>query len=181
MVRRGKRKKIISIIVLIISLISITIGYSALNATLNIRGTTNIVKPNWDIHFTNIQVTDGSVTATSGPTIASGGLKITYSVTLPQPGDFYEFTVDVINAGSIAAKLSAAPTLTGVDNARDVYLNYTFTHSDDSAVVVNEVISGNSSKTYKVRIEYDNNISPSQLPTSNQSLILTVGMNFVQN
>ena len=180
MIRRYKIRKISSFIILIIVMLSITIGYSVLSSTLNIMGTTNIIKPTWDIRFANIAVTSGSVTSSHTPTISADGLHITYSVTLANPGDFYEFTFEVWNYGTIDAKLSAAPTVAGVSSAQDVYVNYTFTHADGTAVLANETIPYDSCDQYKVRVEFDNTINANQLPTSTQGLTLTVGMNFVQ-
>ena len=178
-----KGKKIIGFVVLLVMLLTLTVGYSYLSASLNINGTSKIKTTTWDIHFNNVQVTDGSVTATQAPTIAGTGLTITYEVDLETPGDFYEFTVDVVNGGTVDAKLSALPTLTGVSTAQDVYTNYTFTHTDGTAIttLANENINAGATKTYKVRVEFDDNITSAQLPTAAQTLTLTVGLNYEQN
>ena len=178
--RSRSKKRFLSVLILLIVLISITIGYSVLSTTLNISGTTNITKPTWDIHFANIAVTSGSVTATTAPTIATGGLKITYAVTLAKPGDFYEFTVDVVNGGTVGAKLSAVPTVSGVSTAQDVYINYTFLHSDGTSPAANETLAAGATKKFRVRVEFDRNITATQLPTQNQALTLTVGMTYEQ-
>lgn len=46
-----------------ILMLCITIGYAALNSTLNINGKSNISKNNWNIHFDNVVTTNGSVEA----------------------------------------------------------------------------------------------------------------------
>ena len=175
-----KTKRRLSVIVLLLLLMSVTIGYSALSSSLNITGTSKISNAKWDVHFANISITNGSVTATTAPTIDASGLNITYSVDLSTPGDFYEFTVDVTNAGSVDAKLNALPTVTGVSDAQDVYTNYTFTHTDGTAIAAGETIAAGTSKNFKVRVEFDSNITSEQLPTSVQNMTLTVGMNYVQ-
>ena len=175
-----KTKRRLSVIVLLLLLMSVTIGYSALSSSLNITGTSTINSAKWDVHFENISISTGSVTATEEPTIDSSKLNITYKVNLNIPGDFYEFTVDVKNAGSVDAKLSALPTISGVSSTQDVYTNYTFTHTDGTPIAVDETIAAGASKNFKVRVEFDANIDASQLPTSAQPLNLTVGMNYVQ-
>lgn len=177
-----KGKKVIGLVVLIVMLLTVTVGYSYLSASLNINGTSKIKTTTWDIHFNNVQVTTGSVVATADPTIDGTGLNITYEVDLETPGEFYEFTVDVVNGGTVDAKLSALPTLTGVDTAQDVYTNYTFTHTDGSAItnLANETLNAGATKTYKVRVEFDENITAAQLPTAVQNLTLTVGLNYEQ-
>ncbi len=173
-------KRSVSVIVLLLLLIGVTVGYSVLSQTLNINGTSRINVASWDVHFANVQVTTGSVTATTAPNPASNNLTLNYAVNLNNPGDFYEFTVDVTNAGSVPAKLSALPTISGVSTAQDVYVNYTFTHTDGTAIVVGETIAAGASKNFKVRVEFDRSISQSQLPTSAQNLTLTASMNYEQ-
>ena len=175
-----KNKKRTTVLFLILLLLALTVGYAALSTTLNINGTSVINNTSWDVHFANLSTTTGSVTPTTAPSIASGNLSISYAVTLAKPGDFYEFTVDVTNAGGIDAKLSAAPTVSGVSTAQDVYTNYTVNYADGTAPAANDTIAAGASKKYRVRVEFDKNISASQLPTSAQNMTLTVSMNYTQ-
>ena len=183
---KKKAKKYVSVLVLILLLLGVTVGFSALSTSLNITGTSKIKVATWDVHFENVEETTGSVDATTAPTISTNngvaGTKITYAVELTTPGDFYEFTVDVVNDGSVDAKLSALPTLSGVSTAQEVYTNYTFTHANasDGAIAVGEVIKAGESKKFKVRVEFDSDISASDLPTENQEMELTVDMNYEQ-
>lgn len=176
----NKKKKGLSILLLIVLLVGITVGFSVLSSTLNINGTSTIKVPGWDVHFANVNVTSGSVNATNPPSIASGELAINYSVGLENPGDYYEFTVDVVNNGTMDAVLNAAPTLTGVSAAQDVYFNYTLTYSNGSAVNQGDLIRAGNSRTIKVRVEIDPSINQSQLPTSAQVLNLTAALEYVQ-
>ncbi len=175
-----KNKKRLSVLVLLILLAVVTVGYALLSSSLSINGTSQITSSTWDVHFENVSITTGSVAATAAPTIDTSKLNISYEVTLAKPGDFYEFTVDVKNAGSVAAKLSDLPTLTGVSTEQDVYTNYTFTHTDGTAIAKGETLAAGASKNFKVRVEYDKNISASQLPTAAQNMTLTVGMAYEQ-
>ena len=72
------------------------------------------------------------------------------------------------------------PTVTGVSPAQDVYTNYTFTHSDGTAIQVGEQLAAGASKKFKVRVEYDRNITSAQLPTSPQTMNLAVTMAYEQ-
>ena len=177
---KKKAKKRISVLVLLVLLLAITIGYSALSATLNISGTSKINNARWDVHFENVTPASGSVTAITATQTDANKLNITYSVELTKPGDYYEFTVDVKNAGSVDAKLSALPTLSGVSTAQDVYTNFTFTHTDNTAIQVGETIAAGASKNFKVRVEFDPNINADQLPSTAQTMTLTVGMAYEQ-
>lgn len=53
------------------------------------------------MHFENITVQDGSIEAT----IAEDKTTINYEMELLEPGDFYIFTVDMVNSGSIDAMI----------------------------------------------------------------------------
>ena len=177
-------KKIIGLVVLVVMILGITIGYSYLSTTLNINGTSKIGVASWDVHFNNVQVTNGSVTGTQvsqAPTIS--GTTLTYNVQLNNPGEFYEFTVDVVNGGSVNAKLAALPAVSGVSSAQAVYTDYTFTHTDGTAItnLNNEKIAAGATKTYKVRVAFKNDITSAQLPTSVQNMTLTVQLNYEQD
>ena len=68
--RRNYRKRKYSyFIIFLIVLLSISTGYAALNSTLIIMGTSAIQKNIWDVHFENLNITEGSVTASSEPQI----------------------------------------------------------------------------------------------------------------
>lgn len=176
----NKGKKRLSVLILIMLLAVITVGYAALSSNLTISGTSRINRTTWDVHFENISITTGSVTATTAPATDTGKLNITYAVTLAKPGDFYEFTVDVKNAGSVDAKLSALPTLGGLSTAQQVYTNYTFTHTDGTAITAGETIAAGASKNFKVHVDFKKDITASQLPTTAQNMTLTVDMAYEQ-
>ena len=170
------------VIALLVLVIGISIGYAALSATLNINGSSTIGKASWDVHFANIIETAGGVTATRPAAITAGQTtEVTYEVTLPTPGTFYEFTVDVVNAGSLDAKLSADAAVEGVSPAQAVYTKYSVVWSDTGvAPRTGDVIGAGERKTAKVRVEYNKDVTAAQLPTTNQVLTLTASMNFIQ-
>ena len=176
-----KLKKYLSVLVLVLLLLGVTVGYSALNQGLNITGTSKITNASWDVHMTNVQIASGSVAAVVAPAAPSTGVtSMTYEVNLNSPGDFYEFSFDVENAGSVDAELSAVPTLAGVSTAQDVYTNYTIVHTDGTPIVAGETIAAGASKNFTVRVEFDRNVTSEQLPTSAQTMTLTVDMEYVQ-
>lgn len=179
MKKKSGKKVVLSLLALL--LLTITVGYAALSTTLNINGTSKINNATWDVHFKNLEVTEGSVSATKAATIDSGKTAIDYNVELIKPGDFYEFTVDVTNTGTIDAKLGEAPILSGVSAEQDVYTNYTVTYSDNTAINKDDKLAAGATKKLKVRVEFDRNITNSQLPTEAQPLNLTFAMNYVQD
>ena len=177
---KDKKKKYLSIVILLLLVVGITVGYAALTANLSINGTSTIGVADWEVRFANLSVSENSVEPVSDPELSEDGLTITYSVNLATPGDFYEFTVDVVNSGSIPAKLSEMPNVSGVSEAQDAYTNYTFTHADGTQIQVGEQLAAGASKKFKVRVEYDKNITNAQLPKTAQTMNLTVTMAYEQ-
>lgn len=178
---KSKKKSSFAVPLLLLLVISISIGYAALSTTLNINGTSTIKKQTWSVYFDTLTVTSGSATATTPAAIDTGKTKVSYAVTLNTPGQFYEFTVAVKNAGTLGAKLSAAPTKGGLSTAQAAYTNYTAVWTDTSnAPAAGDTIAAGKSRSVKVRVEYKKDITAAQLPTADQALSLTYAMNFVQ-
>lgn len=177
--RREKRffsKKFLLIGLFILLIAGISIGYAALQTTLSINGTTKINKVGWDIHFENIQVVEDSVNNGSAIINANDSTEVTYNVTLSEPGDFYEFSVDIKNAGTLPARL-ASITNPGLTDEEDVYANYTVT----GLPAVDSVLEAGASKTITIRVEFDYDINPEDLPTEDKILTKTIKLNYVQN
>lgn len=175
-----KKKNSSFVVIALLLIVTISIGYAALSTTLNINGTSTIKTQSWDVHFENVKVTTNTgVTVTKAPTITEGKTtEVTYNVALNQPGSVYEFTVDVVNDGTIAAKTSATPTLGG--NTQTAIVNYTVTWSDGSAITANTALAAGATKTAKVRVEYKKDITAAQLPSADTALSLTCSIPYVQ-
>ena len=134
----------------------VTVGYSVLSTSLTISGISNIKNdPTWDVHFETPVVTEGSVKAIQEPTLDSTRTKITYNVDLEKSGDYYEFTVNVKNAGGIDARMYNLPVLSGVSKEQDEYVNYTIQYADGSPIIPDQVLEAGGVKQFKVRIELD--------------------------
>ena len=50
-----KNKKKYKLLILVLLILSITIGYAALQSTLSINGTSTINNATWDVHWDNLQ------------------------------------------------------------------------------------------------------------------------------
>ena len=167
-------------ILLIILILGLGIGYAYINSDLNINGTAQVNSASWDVHWANVQVSTGSVSASS-PTI-SNQTTVNYSVVLNLPGDYYEFTVDAVNGGAIDAmvdtmefKLNGTTMLNPPE-----YLNYTVTYSDGVPLQPNHQLLHNTTEKYKVRIEYRTDIELNQIPATNQALSLQFTVTYRQ-
>ena len=178
---RQKKKSLWFMIVLL--LLFLGIGYAYLSTTLSINGTTDIDSNTWDVYFDNVNVTSGSVSGEQeieAPTITSD-TTVEYHVRLKEPGEFYEFTIDVKNDGTIDAMIETITKKVNGGTTIPAYLNYTVTYSDDLEIEDNHLLAAESLETYKVRIEYRTDIDPSDLPSTAQNLSLSFGVEYVQS
>ena len=173
-------------LLLFILLVSISMGYALLRTNLTINGTSKIKGNTWDIHFENLNVTDGSVELSTEDSSAvintTTRTDITYTVTLNQPGDYYEFTVDAVNAGSIDGMVESVTSKLNdtVITTLPAYLDYSVSYSDGVAISPNQYLKAGETETYKVRIEFKKDIESTDLPTSVQTLTLDFGVAYIQ-
>ena len=156
-----------------------TVGYAFLNTDIIINGTGYINKAEWDVHFNNVVVKIGSVTPTTAPDITND-TEISFAALLDNPGDYFEFNVDVVNAGTIPAmigSLSITPTLTA-EQAN--YFDYKVTYADGAPIALNQKLDANSTETIKVSFLYkvlDNN---ELYPITDQVFNFNLDIDYVQ-
>lgn len=169
-----KNKKIL----LFLLILGISIGFAYLSTNLNITGSSLIKGNTWDVHFENVQVTSGSVTATT-PTISTDKKSVNYTVTLDMPGDYFEFTVDAVNDGTIDAMVDTVSN-TGLTSDQLKYLDYTVSMYNNEPLNHGYILLRESRKTYKVKLEYKLDITEYDLPDSDQTIELTFTVNYLQ-
>lgn len=170
---RNKKKN--RIILLLIILLGISIGFASLATTLKINGTVNITKNEWKIYFANVGNAAGVDATLPEPTDDSTegeDTVLTWNVSFEKPGDFYEFQVDAVNAGTIDAKIIDIVAKYGDEDIPAVedpndrvvppYLNFSVTDmTKNAAPAVGDVLAKRTddthftTKRYKIRVEYD--------------------------
>lgn len=174
----GTGRQSIMLVAIFFMAIFIGVGYSYLNNNLAVTGITTISKNTWNIHFEDITVTTGSV-AGGTSTIQDDSTVVNFQVPLDTPGDFYEFTVNVVNSGSIDAKIGSIVN-TGLTTEQQKYLEYIAVYNDGTEIKENDLLNANSSATIKIKVKYRDDITESDLPTEDQTLDLTFNLNYVQ-
>ena len=179
--KRIKHKKKMSIlyILLFVVIAGLGTGYAYIHSDLNINGTANVTAASWDVHFENLQVTSGSVTATT-PASITDDTEVEFAATLDEPNDFYEFTVDVVNDGTMNAMIdnfSISPTLT---QAQSNYLEYTITYSDGIALANKQELLAGSTENLKVRFSYIENSDKTNYPTEDQTFTIEFSVDYTQ-
>ncbi len=182
------RKKQNMIVILGIILLGITIGYAFLSSSLNISGTAELPSASWNIHWSNLVVTNGSVTGakvTTPAAIKTGNTEVEYSITLSTPGDFYEFTVDAVNEGSIDAMIESFSNKAYEDDETTEktipdYLNYSVSYDDGIPIASNHKLDAGATEKVKVRVEFKRDIEASQLPTTTDTFMFKFNVTYVQ-
>ena len=186
---KSKNQKITIYFVLFSLILVVGIAYAILQANLQINGTTKIASNTWDVHFkaNTITPTVGSVTidTTNNEQAATidNASQVSYIVKLALPGDFYEFTVDVENTGSIDAMLDSISSKIKIGSGEEVeiiptgqnrnlpaYLDYSVAYSDGTAIAAKQELLGNGGiETVKVRVEFKTDIEANELPQTDQT------------
>ena len=173
--KRNKKQNMY--LILGIMILAVTLGYAALAATLKINGTLDVAKTSWDVHFENVSITPKSVTATTEPTSDNTTTtEMEYTVDFTKPGDFYEFTVDMVNKGTINAMITSVSNKVYQANGTTErtlpeYLKSTVTYDDGIAIAEKHKLDAGASEKIKVRVEFRKDIEINQLPSSGAETI----------
>lgn len=163
--------------ILIVLVASLSVAYAVLSTVLNISGSTEIVASSWDIHFNNIEVDSGSVNSDE-PEIV--GNNISFSSDLKKPGDYYRFTVDVVNDGSIDAMIDSVVKTPELTASQSKYIKYDIEYEDGSPISSRHILAKNDDVTLSVTVAFRNDISVSDLPSSDVDLNLGFTLIYIQ-
>ena len=174
-----RKSKVLYICLIIAICFTIGIGYSIINRTLIVTGNSEVKQNTWDLHFDNIQVRNGSVTANLQPTITND-LIVDFNVLLEKPGDFYEFTVDVVNSGTIDAMIDSLTKTPELTEEQTKYLNYIVEYQNGEQISSKQLLKINSSVRLKVKVEYKKDITADDLPNTLVTLDLSFKVNYIQ-
>lgn len=179
MKRRNNSKIFIIILILLIS-----IGFAYLSQTLNINGAATIFGNSWKVIWddTSINVVNGSVSSTT-PTVDDNKTTVTYNVTLNNPGDYYEFSIDAYNQGSLDAMVNSVAIIYKENNTQIDLPNeikHTITYADGTELNRRDLLKAGEKQKYYINIEYDRNTTESTLISTNRSIDVTMKINYDQ-
>ena len=163
----------------LVSVFTLTVAYSALSAVLTINGNARVSAANWDIYLNNPRVTSGSVTTDVPVIITSNTLE--FSTTLNMPGDFYEFTVDVVNAGDIDAMIENVIKTPELTTEQAKFLKYEVSYQNGESITTKQLLAKDTTMPIKVRIEYRKDLSNTDLPTGQVVLDLSLTLEYIQS
>ena len=179
----NNRFRALYIVLSLFLLVGVSIAYAALAVNLGIpvNGIKEIERPDWNIEFRNLKVVTGSVNAVRPATILDSKTDIVYSVRLNNPGEFYGFIVDVVNTGSMDAKLYDIIS-TKLNSTQLRYLNYSVRYIDNSEIKINDTLDSKESKTIKVIVKFKDSseLDPEDLPSNGAVLDLEYKLIYIE-
>ena len=134
---------------------------------------------NWDIRFENININDDSIEAITDAYILDTKTEIAYVISLKEPGETYGFTVDIVNQGSVDAKIYEIIS-NGLSEADKRYIDYTVSYLDGTEISINDSLASGQRKKIKLDITFKDDIEASDLPSEDKELALTYQLVFVE-
>ena len=176
-----KDRKTLSLVLclVLVSVFTLTIAYAALSAVLTINGNARVSAADWDIYLNNPRVTNGSAT-TNVPEIKTSST-LEFSTTLNMPGDFYEFTVDVVNGGDIDAMIENVVKTPDLTEEQAKFLKYEVSYQNGEAITTKQLLAKDTTMPIKVRVEYRKDLVASDLPTGQVVLDLALTLEYTQS
>ena len=172
----------LSIVAVCIAIAALSISYATLSQTLTINGTATLKSSTWDVHFENLtvptKVNGGLVGSASENSSSVTTTAFAFSADLVLPGDQVTYLWDVTNAGTINAKLSAAPILTGLTDAQAKDVSYVFTYSDGTAIAANDTLDAGATKHLKLVVTFSS--ASTQTVATDTALTLSSSLIYVQ-
>ncbi len=162
------KKVIISLIVAIATITSTTV-YAYSNSLIKTNE-----KEVFNIHYKNV-----NSSSENGKVYLEGNSDIYFKCDLKQPGDIYEFTVDMVNESNKDAKVDEK-FITELSDKQQRYLKYTVTYEDGTEIKKNDILKSNETKTLKIKVEFLFDITEEDLPTEKENLDLSFNIIMVE-
>jgi hypothetical protein len=180
---KERRTKALVIVVLLIVIAGLTIAFAALSTTLNINGTAYLDAAKWGIRFENLSSPTkiGSATTTGTAKIEeTKAAEITgMNVSLSTPGDKVTYTVDLVNKGTINAKIDKIEK-TVLTSEQQKYLIFKVTDKDGREVSEGDILSAGETRNLTITIEFIKDLTKGDLPKQTSTISLSYKLNFVQ-
>lgn len=178
---KERRIKFLGIVSLIVALLGLTIAFAALSTTLTINGTAYLDAAKWGIKFENLSEPEKVGDAnTTGTAIIEEDVSINnIQVSLKTPGDSVVYNVDLVNNGTINAKIEKIEKVK-LTAEQERYLNFIVKDEDEKELLEGDILSAGERKKLKIMIEYKKDITKEDLPSSAEEITFSYKLNFVQ-
>ena len=156
---KERRVKALAIVVLVIAVIGLTIAFAALSQTLTINGSAKLDASKWGLKFDNLVLASGNeyVEGTANIKTDDNTVIENMNVRLTTPGDKVVYTVDLVNEGSINAKIDEIVKTTTPD-----YLTFKVIKENNEELNEGYVLGKESSVPLRIEIEFIKDITKDQ-------------------
>ena len=180
---KERRTKALVVVVLLIVIAGLTVAFAALSTTLNINGTAYLDAAKWGIRFENLSSPTkiGSATTTGTAKIEeTKAAEITgINVGLSMPGDKIVYTVDLVNKGTINAKIDNIEK-TVLTSEQQRYLTFKVTDQNGKEISQGDILEKGETKKITITIEFIKDLTKEDLPKQTSTISLSYKLNFVQ-
>ena len=180
---KERRTKALVVVVLLIVVAGLTVAFAALSTTLNINGTAYLDAAKWGIRFENLSSPTrvGSATTTGTAKIEeTKAAEITdMNVSLSIPGDKIVYTVDLVNKGTINAKIDNIEK-TQLTSEQQRYLTFKVTDQNGYEIKQGDILEKGETKKITITIEFIKDLTKEDLPKQTSTISLSYKLNFVQ-
>ena len=168
-------------IVFIVSLLLLTIAYASLAVNLGIKvnGAKKVEALNWNIQFENLNVIDGSVKAIKDAEIDESKTGIEYEIALNTLGEFYSFTTDIVNTGTIDAKIYDIIEKTITEEQRK-YIDYYIKYTNGEEIKKEDTLDASEKKNITVMVKFKNDLEKEDLPKERTTLDLAYKIVYIE-
>ena len=175
--KRNASKRSFLILCFIVFLLCLSICYAYLSKSLKLNAVATIDSTMWDVHFENISISEGSIEGT--PEIGSDKTSISFSFMISEPGDFYEFYVDVVNTGSINARVESL-IKTNFTEEQSHYLTFHVTYEDGVDIEKGDILRVGEKERIKVLVQFNRSINVAEI-SFGETINLDCQINYVQD
>lgn len=180
---KQRKTKALIIIMLLVVITGLTVAFAALSTTLSINGTAYLDAAKWGIRFENLSSPTiiGKATTTGTAKIEeTKAAEITdMNVNLSTPGDKVVYTADLVNNGTINAKIDNIEK-TVLTSEQQRYLIFKVTDKNGREISKGDILSAGETKKITITIEFIKDLTKEDLPTSTSTISLLYKLNFVQ-
>ncbi len=162
---KNKKRNFIIITLLILT---ISVGYAILSSTLNIGGKVGYSASSWDVYFDNIQVYPESIN--KDPPVIANKTTINYNLIFKEPGEIYEFSVDVVNNGTMDVMLDSIVN-TELTEEQLKYLTINISYLGGSSINKYDLLPSKTKAKIVIKVTYNYNIS--EIPQNIETTLST--------
>ena len=180
---KQRREKALVVVVLLVVIAGLTVAFAALSTTLNINGTAYLDAAKWGIRFENLSSPTRVGKATTNGTAKieeTKSAEITdMNVSLMVPGDKIVYTVNLVNKGTINAKIDNIEK-TQLTSEQQRYLTFKVTDKNGYEIKQGNILEKGEIKKITITIEFIKDLTKEDLPKQTSIISLSYKLNFVQ-